>query len=417
MNASSSGRLPSECDVAVLGGGPAGAAAAIALARAGRSVAILERSRYEAPRIGETLAPSARPLLADLGAWEAFLAAGHLPAPGVASAWGGEALFETHFIFNAYGRGWHLDRRRFDAMLAQAARQAGAHLCCGVRVGSCLPVPDGWRIELDAAAGSGCRRRRLHAKLAIDATGRAATLARRQGAKRINVDRLVGLAGLLTCPAADAGGDCEEHGWTLVEARADGWWYSARLPQRRWIAVYMTDADLLPRDRGSRRAFWQARLQQTTHTRARLRAFQLDASPSVVAAGTSRLDRASGDGWVAVGDAAMARDPLSAQGLVHALASGVRAGDALVRHLGGDHAAIAEYAAQADDRFREYSALRGVYYGREQRWPHSAFWRRRHAWQGAQHDEASRTQGLPEDWRGRPVHGEPLGTAGGGLGR
>ena len=139
----------------------------------------------------------------------------------------------------------------------------------------------------------------------------------------------------------------------------------------------MTDADLLPRDHGSRRAFWQARLQDTKHTRARLRALDLDAAPRVVSAGTSRLDRVSGDGWVAVGDAALARDPLSAQGLAQALASGVRAGQALTRCLGGDSTAIGEYAVRSNELFREYARLRTEHYGHERRWPHSIFWQRR----------------------------------------
>ena len=53
---------------------------------------------------------------------------------------GGDELYENHFIFNPYGRGWHLDRQRFDTMLAEAARLAGARICCGARVRSCLPL-------------------------------------------------------------------------------------------------------------------------------------------------------------------------------------------------------------------------------------------------------------------------------------
>jgi 2-polyprenyl-6-methoxyphenol hydroxylase-like FAD-dependent oxidoreductase len=173
---------------------------------------------------------------------------------------------------------------------------------------------------------------------------------------------------------------CDEpdgNAWTLVEACAEGWWYSALLPEGRWIAVYMTDADLLPRTHGSGRAFWQVRLQETTHTQARLQALDLNALPRVVAAGTSRLDRVSGDGWLAVGDAAAARDPLSGQGLVQALASGVQGGEALARHLAGDAAAIGEYAGESDELFREYSRLHALHYAREQRWPRSVFWQRR----------------------------------------
>ena len=170
-----------ECDVVVLGGGPAGAAAAITLARAGRSVVVIEKSHYEQARIGETLPPAARPLLVRLAVWEPFLLAGHLPSPGVLSVWGDDELHETHFIFNPHGQGWHLDRQQFDTMLAQAASQAGAHLYCGAQVTSCLPLAvDRWQV----AFTSGRRQHQLRATFLIDATGRAAVLARWQGAHR-----------------------------------------------------------------------------------------------------------------------------------------------------------------------------------------------------------------------------------------
>jgi flavin-dependent dehydrogenase len=370
-----------ECDVAILGGGPAGAAAAITLARAGRSVAVIEKSYYEQARIGETLPPAARPLLMRLEVWGPFLAAGHLPSPGVLSVWGDDELYQTHFIFNPNGKGWHLDRQRFDTMFAQAARQAGANLYCGAKVTSYLPFAgDPWQIAFTSGVASSRQEHQLRATYLIDATGRAAVLARRQGANRLNADRLVGLAGVLAARSRESDGPEDEcDSCTLVEACADGWWYSALLPGRRLMAVYMTDADLLRRQCGAWPAFWQARLQQTIHTQSRLRAFDLQAALRVVAANSSRLDRASGRGWLAVGDAVMAVDPLSSQGLVQALASGIRAGEALNGHLAGEDTALADYDIRANDAFREYSRLRAVYYGREQRWPQSDFWQRRHA--------------------------------------
>jgi len=127
--------------------------------------------------------------------WESFLAAGHLPSPGVQSVWGKDEVYEQHFIFNAYGHGWHLDRQRFDTMLAQAAQQAGARLWCGAQLGACLPLAaGGWWVEFISGVLNSGRRQYLRARFVIDATGRAAVAARQQGAKRIHTDRSVGLA-------------------------------------------------------------------------------------------------------------------------------------------------------------------------------------------------------------------------------
>jgi 2-polyprenyl-6-methoxyphenol hydroxylase-like FAD-dependent oxidoreductase len=54
-------------DVLVLGGGPAGCAAVIELAGQDRIVALVERSEYDADRVGDTPAPEAVPWLDRLG--------------------------------------------------------------------------------------------------------------------------------------------------------------------------------------------------------------------------------------------------------------------------------------------------------------------------------------------------------------
>jgi len=75
-------------DVALLGGGPAGCAAALALARHGFSIALIERSSYDNVRVGETLPPEVRVLLQSLGVWDQFVR--HVPraSPGIRYVWG-----------------------------------------------------------------------------------------------------------------------------------------------------------------------------------------------------------------------------------------------------------------------------------------------------------------------------------------
>jgi flavin-dependent dehydrogenase len=363
---------PRRVDVLVVGGGPAGAAAALGLARARRSVVLVHRPSTRERRVGETLPPVASAILGELGVWDRFLAQRHLPSGGIRSAWGRADLYEQSSAFNPYGSGWHLDRSAFDRMLLEAAEQAGVD----VRHNAVLleivrSDGGGWLAELRQGDG----HEWLTPQLVIDATGRVSWLPRRQGTPRRAWDRLVGVVQFLV---EDQRPELSEP-FVLVEATRRGWWYSAPVPERQLVVAYMTDSDLLPRDHSLRGEYWQAELARAPHTLRRTGASRRGAAPWVVAAASSKLDCAVGSDWLAVGDAAAAFDPLSSQGLCHALETGLLGGRAADRYLTGDRGALAAYDQQIDEWFRRYLELRTDYYGRERRWLDAPFWRRRAA--------------------------------------
>lgn len=214
---------------------------------------------------------------------------------------------------------------------------------------------------------------RMCASFLVDATGRAASLARQQGAIRQAYDRLLGLVGFLVLPPGHRAVPS-----ILIEAVENGWWYSALLPGRRVVAMFMTDTELIPRNRRLLPALWQALLPQAKNTKNRILGMQPVSVPRLVSANSSRLDRVFGRGWVAVGDAAAAYDPLSSQGLLKAMESGYTAARAVDRYMAGDRTAVEEYHQYMDAGFREYVESRAAYYRRETRWPDSPFWKRRH---------------------------------------
>lgn len=360
-------------DVIILGGGPAGSATALALLQYGYSVLIIERSHYEDWRVGETLPPHACRPLAALDVWDLFLQERHLPSPATYAAWGAADLYPTHFIFNPYGHAWHLDRSRFDAMLALSAESAGAILVQGARVISAFYADLSWQLSIH----SGDQPLQLEASFLVDATGRVGWLARSLNRKRIVCDTMLALIGVLTTQEANL----VPEPVLYLEAVEDGWWYSAPVPDGSLIVTYITDRDYLPGSSPTR--FWHDQLERTAHTLARCEGFQMggerDDKVSVKSASTYILERPAGESWLAVGDAACTYDPLSSEGITKALRSALRAAETIHASFHGDAEALNSYVVETAREFDDYLAQRAQYYCQETRWPASRFWMRRQA--------------------------------------
>jgi len=227
-----------------------------------------------------------------------------------------------------------------------------------------------WRLNVDTARGSIA----MTAGVMIEAGGRAAPLARRLGARRRAHDRLV--CGWIAGRTSSAGRGA---GLTFVQATEHGWWYTAPLPRARRVLAFHTDADL-PAACSARNP---DELLQTAKTLDELGAVLADAgsfaaeTAGYTAAHSSTLDPCAGEGWLAAGDAALSFDPISSQGLLNALFTGLAAAEASDRALSGATDALSEYRrtiAEIQGAYRRHLAL---IYGAERRWSAAPFWRRR----------------------------------------
>lgn len=362
--------------VLILGGGPAGCAAALALRAAGiEPVLVAEAGTYENDRIGESIPPDARLLFDRLGVLRAFEQEAHEACLGSCSCWGSDTLGYNDFLFNPNGSGFHLDRRRFDIFLARQALQAGAHVLTRGRFLSARPVREanrisGYVVELETAAGA----MRVAARFVIDATGGAAHFARGQGATRIERDRFFCATGYFHLNEGT-----EFPHLTLLEAVRDGWWYAARLPDRRVAVALACDGDSVRTGALHESDHWLARLGRSVHLREALRdCFFIPGSLRVCPVPCFVLDRVTGERWLAAGDAASSFDPLSSQGIHKALDNGLDAAEAVRAVLDdGGADALARYSSRVRESFDAHLAQRELFYQREQRWPHSDFWKRR----------------------------------------
>jgi hypothetical protein len=126
------GPMTTRTTVAVIGGGPAGASCATALARAGVAVTLVEAGDGGGNPFGESLAPSATPLLHRLGLLDAVLATNPLPCHGNRSIWGSEAPEERGFLRDPLRPGLAPGPARLQRRPARGSRHGR----------SGLPVPD-----------------------------------------------------------------------------------------------------------------------------------------------------------------------------------------------------------------------------------------------------------------------------------
>ena len=350
----------------IVGGGPAGAAAAIALARAGRPVHLIEASSYETPRVGEHLPPVVESVLAELGAPEVLRASGAIRCPGVRSLWG-DAEHQRDYLFNPTGGGWNVDRARFDGLLVERAQSAGAMVSLASKFRSITRQGTGWRVSITGPGGA----REISAEVVIDATGRTGSVTHRLGARGVAFDQLVGAVAWM-----DGGADPDQT--LLVESCENGWWYSLALPNNRLVGAFMTDADTLRGTSWRSARGWRSFLVGAPATRARLLERRIRTGPVVRRAHSAVLDRVAGPGWIAVGDAASSVDPLSSDGVARAITSGVVAATAVMRSLDGEAMALEEHSRSVAAGVGRYLAQRASVYRDEPRWTNSAFWRRRH---------------------------------------
>ena len=364
--------LKSHLKILLIGAGPAGAAAAIFATRAGWEVSLLDRrsdlftAAYADPKVGESLPPSVQPLLQELGLWEDFQKAAHLPTYGIKSLWGSDEVVYRDYLAHPLGQGWHLDRRVFEQQLLQKAVDAGATLLSGTVLQEVYFATDQWQVTWQEPNGQPTQKTFDYI---LDASGRNAWLARRQGIYRLYEHQQLALIRFLKTLAdfRDSTG--------LIETTPTGWWYTAQLPGNRLSTAFFCRPGKEARQTWVTDAGWKTLYANAPFTAARIaKTNGALTSPRFVAADSSRLETFYGPGWLAIGDAALTLDPVSSHGITMALVTARDAVSAIQQKQAGRADAFAAYAALLTATFYQYAHQRIQLYQSERRFPGSVYW-------------------------------------------
>ena len=343
---------PDRADVVVVGGGPAGATTAWAIARNGGDVLVLDRARFpRAKPCAEYLSPQARRILAEMGALDDVIRAGAAPLAGMTIHAVNGLSFEGRFdssrsCAGERNAGLGVRREILDSILLERARAAGARVREGEAVTDVLRDRSGRAIGVVVRDGGS--HREIHARIVVGADGLRSVVGRRLGL--IRHSRWPRRLGFVTHYRGVEGiGECGE-----MHVTRDGYCGLAN------VGAGVTNLGVVMPHRAAARAsgdvsgFIDGWIR--SHPRLGSRFAKAEREGPVLATGpfASHAPRAWAPGAALVGDAADFFDPFTGEGMYEAMRGGEMLGPYLCTALQSGDARVVDEALAAYDRARRH---------------------------------------------------------------
>ncbi|MCH5372788.1 MAG: tryptophan 7-halogenase [Planctomycetes bacterium] len=357
-------------DCAVLGGGPAGCAAAAIIAESGFSTLLIERERVPRFHVGESLMPESYWTLKRLGVLEKMKASDFVRKLSVqfVSHTGKES---QPFFFREHdprecSQTWQVERADFDKLLFDNAAEKGAD--CRDKTRALAVHFDGDRARGLTLQTDDGRQHEVSSKVVIDATGQQALIANSLG---IRVDdpclRKAAIWGYYRHARRDDG---ENGGATIIlhTSEKQSWFWFIPLSNSVTSIGVVGDRDYLLKGRGRPADVFEDELVKCPALVERLADAELVSELRAIKEFSYSTQRQAGEGWVLIGDAFGFIDPIYSSGVYFALKSGELAADAVVEGLRRGDTSAAQLGAWVQpfqEGTRWIRQLVDVYYTQE----------------------------------------------------
>jgi flavin-dependent dehydrogenase len=354
-------RSGTEVDVAVMGAGPSGCAAALRLLALGRSVALIECRHFPRPQIGESLSAGVWDILQYLEAASSLDDSAILRDVPARVAW--ESRESRLITAVDRGHGLMVDRADFDTRLAALAESRGALRLQPARVSRIEGKPGEWQMSVDGPESESL----LVVRMILDARGRSSRPGRSRHA----------LGPATIALWAHVGGELFPRE-TRIEAIDKAWFWGAPLPDGQYRVMAFVDPAWLSRG-GNLEGLFRRLVADTRLLEQAASANFL--SPLRARSATPYLDLAFWrPGSISIGEKALALDPLSSSGVEKSMRlalQAVIAANTLLLDADSETLAQGFYETRLLESATVHTNWTRAYYAQAWPNPENAFWRER----------------------------------------
>ncbi|MFW5440724.1 MAG: NAD(P)/FAD-dependent oxidoreductase [Methylophilaceae bacterium] len=317
-----------DCDVLIIGGGPAGSTAAALIAERGHRVTLLEKAHHPRFHIGESLLPANLPLFDKLGIADQVKAIGM-------DKYGAEFVSPHHSHQQAFEFAGAMDksmpmayqvrRSDFDEILIRNASKKNAQVIEGCQARDVKFLPDNAGAIVKARNDDGSELE-IKTRMVLDASGRDTFLGNRlkikQKNKKHNSAAIYGHFSGAERNVGKAAGNITifwfEHGW---------FWYIPLVDGTTSVGAVTWPYYLKKRGKKSLETFLQETIAMCTPLQARLQNAKLVSEIEATGNYSYECNRTHGENYLLLGDAFAFIDPVFSSGVMLAMQSGFEAAD------------------------------------------------------------------------------------------
>ena len=312
-------------DIAIIGSGPGGTTAALRASQLGLRSVVIERGTHPRFHVGESFLPQTLELLRSLGLENRLKALPHTTKVGVSLMFPDDSTpldlsFRLGLDPGTCKEAFNIARAPFDAMLADAAADAGAEVRQNTSVTDIVRLDDG-NCELATSRGV------VRSRFVIDASGQATFVGRKLGLREHipglqKVSHFGHFENVMRRPG-------EQGGMPVFVMCEEGWFWSIPLNDTVTSVGVVLDIDASRRIDAPHGARLRWAIDRCPAMCTMMEHADLSAPTFTCADFSYRCDPMTGPGYLLVGDAAVFMDPVFSSGVCMAMMSAHQAVDSI----------------------------------------------------------------------------------------